>query len=158
MNVNGSIYYVGIDPGTKAGYAVLDADGDRLASGTWDCAIRRGEGDGWRIVRFGRHLTDLLQLYAPRVVAYEEVRRHAGTGAAHVYGALVGQVMRICEERSIPYAPVPVGTVKRTATGRGVAPKEEMIRTATLRWSHSPWDDNEADALWIAEAVRVGKA
>jgi Holliday junction resolvasome RuvABC endonuclease subunit len=151
-------HFVGIDPGTRAGWAILDNDGLRVASGAWDCAIRRGEGDGWRIVRFCRHLGELLDAFRPRVVAYEEVRRHMGTHAAHLYGALVGQIMRTCEEHGIPYVPVPVGTVKRVATGKGNAKKGAMVESASARWGEPIDDDNEADALWIAECARTGAA
>ena len=43
---------------------------------------------------------------------------------------------------------VPVGTIKRHATGKGNAPKEAMIAAARAR-GFSPADDNEADAIAI---------
>ena len=52
------------------------------------------------------------------------------------------------ELRGVPYQGVPVGTVKRHATGRGNASKEEMIVAAHAR-GFRPSDDNEADALAI---------
>ena len=54
----------------------------------------------------------------------------------------------------MPYQGVPVGTIKRHATGKGNAPKEAMIAAARGR-GFSPADDNEADAiallLWAVE-------
>jgi hypothetical protein len=41
---------------------------------------------------------------------------------------------------------VPVGTIKRHATGKGNANKGLMIAAMRAR-GHSPADDNEADAL-----------
>jgi len=41
---------------------------------------------------------------------------------------------------------VPVGTIKKHATGRGNANKLMMI-TAMQALGHNPVDDNEADAL-----------
>ena len=52
------------------------------------------------------------------------------------------------ELRGVPYQGVPVGTVKRHATGKGNAAKEEMIAAARAR-GFRPSDDNEADALAI---------
>jgi Holliday junction resolvasome RuvABC endonuclease subunit len=52
------------------------------------------------------------------------------------------------ELRGIPYQGVPVGTIKRHATGRGNADKEAMIAAARAR-GFSPADDNEADAIAI---------
>ena len=52
------------------------------------------------------------------------------------------------ELRGVPYDGVPVGTIKRHATGHGNAPKEAMI-AATRARGYSPADDNEADAIAI---------
>ena len=41
---------------------------------------------------------------------------------------------------------MPVGTIKKHATGRGNARKDAMLAAARAR-GHSPADDNEADAL-----------
>lgn len=47
---------------------------------------------------------------------------------------------------AVPYSGVPVGTIKRHATGKGNAPKQAMIDAMRER-GHAPADDNEADAL-----------
>lgn len=150
--------YLGVDPGTHCGWAVLDGGGERIASGTWDCSVRRGEGAGFRFVRFERVLRELLEAYPGAAVGYEEVRRHMGVDAAHVYGGIRAHLQRLCEERGVPYCPIPVGTVKKLATGKGNADKDAMVAAAHRQWSVLPGDDNEADALWIAEALRKGVA
>ena len=59
------------------------------------------------------------------------------------------------ELRGIPYEGVPVGTIKRHATGKGNAPKQAMIDAVRAK-GFSPEDDNEADAiailLWALDA------
>jgi Holliday junction resolvasome RuvABC endonuclease subunit len=52
------------------------------------------------------------------------------------------------ELRGVPYAGVPVGTIKRHATGKGNANKDAMMAAARAR-GFSPADDNEADAIAI---------
>jgi Holliday junction resolvasome RuvABC endonuclease subunit len=52
------------------------------------------------------------------------------------------------ELRGVPYEGVPVGTIKRHATGKGNANKDAMIAAARAR-GFSPADDNEADAIAI---------
>jgi len=52
------------------------------------------------------------------------------------------------ELRGVPYRGVPVGTIKRHATGKGNASKEAMIAAARSR-GFAPADDNEADAIAI---------
>jgi hypothetical protein len=60
-----------------------------------------------------------------------------------------------CEERAIAYQGVPVGTIKRYATGKGNADKAAMIAAMRAR-GFAPVDDNEADALalllWATDA------
>ncbi|PIE08965.1 MAG: hypothetical protein CSA73_01055, partial [Rhodobacterales bacterium] len=52
------------------------------------------------------------------------------------------------ELRGAPYQGVPVGTIKKHATGKGNAPKQAMIAAAQAR-GFRPADDNEADAIAI---------
>jgi Holliday junction resolvasome RuvABC endonuclease subunit len=60
------------------------------------------------------------------------------------------------ELRGIPYEGVPVGTIKKYATGKGNANKDAMIDAARSR-GFSPADDNEADAIAILLwAIKTG--
>lgn len=137
---------LGIDPGTKCGWALL-RDGERVASGVWDLKSKRHEGGGMRFLRARTYMSEALQ--GVDAVAYEEVARHAGTAAAHVYGGLVAVLQAECEQAGIPYRGIPVGTVKKRATGKGNAGKPAMVAAAVEQWG-AVADDNEADALWIA--------
>ena len=146
---------LGIDPGTKCGWAVI-RDGVHLFSGVWDLQPRRHEGGGMRFVRMLCKLNEIAGATKIDAVAYEEVRRHLGVDAAHIYGGVVATLSGWCEERSIPYEAIPVGTIKKHATGSGNANKESMIDAAKQQWpSVSIIDDNHADALWIAETMRM---
>ena len=87
-----------------------------------------------RYLRFTNWLTELDQLSGPiAAIWYEEVRRHAGTDAAHVYGGLMATLTAWAELRGVPYQGVPVGTIKQHATGKGNATKEAMIAAARAR-------------------------
>ena len=79
-------------------------------------------------------------------IFFEEVRRHAGVDAAHAYGGFMAHLTAWCEHHNIPYSGVPVGTIKKHATGKGNANKDLMIQAAQKR-GYAPADDNEADAL-----------
>lgn len=147
---------LGIDPGTRCGWAALQ-DGSRVSSGIWNLTTGRFSGGGMRYLRFRRILQEALEDFEPELVAFEEVRRHMGTSAAHVYGGIVAVLTAECEERSIPYQGYPVGTVKKHATGKGNANKAAMLSAARERWGEVG-DDNEADALWIADLASEGAA
>ena len=154
-------YVIGIDLGTKCGWAVLKSDGTRVESGTWDLATQRHEGGGMRYVRFANKLRGFinnLDQYSLHV-AFEEVRRHRGVTAAHIYGGLMATLQSVLELDKHPYVSIPVGTIKKHATGKGNSGKELMISTAEARWQEEGWqlkDDNEADALWVASAYLAG--
>lgn len=143
-----------LDLGTSTGWALRAPDG-LITSGTASFRPGRYDGGGMRYLRFTNWLTEIDRLSGPiAAIWFEEVRRHAGTDAAHVYGGLMATLTAWAELRGVPYAGVPVGTIKRHATGKGNAPKEAMIAAARAR-GFSPADDNEADAiallLWAIE-------
>ena len=136
-----------LDLGTQTGWAIAKPSGV-VTSGTQSFRPQRFEGGGMRYLRFRRWLDEVHHLTSIGEVHFEEVRRHQGVDAAHVYGGLLGQLSAWCEQHQIPYAGVPVGTIKRHATGKGNADKEAMIAAAQER-GFSPADDNEADAIAI---------
>ena len=146
---------LGIDPGTHCGWAIRRGP-QVIDSGVWDLSARRHEGGGMRFLRCRTYLREMLDVDPPDVVIYEEVRRHMGVDAAHIYGGIVAIIASECEARvpPIPYRGVPVGAVKKHATGKGNADKDAMIAAAVARWpGFVPADDNEADARWIADTA-----
>ena len=137
-----------LDLGTTTGWALRSHDG-LITSGIASFRPGRYDGGGMRYLRFTNWLTELDRLSGPiAAIWFEEVRRHAGTDAAHVYGGLMASLTSWGELRGIPYEGVPVGTIKRHATGKGNAPKQAMIDAARAK-GFSPEDDNEADAIAI---------
>jgi Holliday junction resolvasome RuvABC endonuclease subunit len=66
--------------------------------------------------------------------------------AALVYGGLLATLSAWYERHQIPYQGVPVGIIKRHATGRDNASKVEVI-SAMKALGHPVTDDNEAMAL-----------
>ena len=139
-----------LDLGTTTGWALRTPD-RRIVSGTQSFKPQRFEGGGMRFLRFVRWLDELQTLSGGlHQLAFEEVRRHASTDAAHAYGGFLGQLTAWCEQRQIPYQGVPVGTIKKHATGKGNAGKAEMISAAKAR-GFDPVDDNHADALALLD-------
>jgi Holliday junction resolvasome RuvABC endonuclease subunit len=135
-----------LDLGTTTGWALRSGD-NSIVSGTESFKPHRFEGGGMRFLRFKRWLTELKQTSnGIDAVYFEEVRRHLGVDAAHAYGGFMAHLTAWCEHHQIPYQGVPVGTIKKHATGKGNACKDEMI-AAMKALSYSPSDDNEADAL-----------
>ena len=143
-----------LDLGTVTGFAVQTADG-AIVSGTVSFRPSRYDGGGIRYLRFRAWLDSLAgDAGGLGAVHFEEVRSHAGTDAAHIYGGFLATLSAWCEQRGIAYQGVPVGTIKRHVTGKGNADKAAVIAAIKAR-GHNPTDDNEADALaillWVIE-------
>lgn len=135
-----------IDLGTTTGWALRGSDG-QITSGSESFRPQRFEGGGMRYLRFRRWISEIQESVSEiQFLYFEEVRRHVGVDAAHVYGGLLATLTAWCEHHQIPYQGVPVGTIKKHATGKGNAGKEDVIASVTAR-GHAPVDDNEADAL-----------
>lgn len=143
-----------LDLGTTTGWALRLATG-QILHGSVSFRPSRFDGGGMRFVRFSAWLDTLItDTGSLEAIYFEEVRRHLGVDAAHLYGGFLATLTAWCELRSIAYQGVPVGTIKRHATAKGNAGKDAVIAAVAAR-GFSPKDDNEADAiallLWAIE-------
>jgi Holliday junction resolvasome RuvABC endonuclease subunit len=143
-----------LDLGTRTGFAIASTADNAMLSGTWHFQPSRYDSSGMRFVKFRARLQETVESIRPDLVAYEEVRRHVGTSAAHVYGGLVAMLQTYCQEASIDYIAVPVATIKKHFTGKGNADKAKMIAVARSL-GFNPADDNEADAIALVRYALV---
>ncbi|ABK45405.1 conserved hypothetical protein [Magnetococcus marinus MC-1] len=148
-NNAGSI--LSLDLGTQMGWALRHPDGT-IVSGTVSFKLGRFEGGGMQWVRFKHWLDELGAAVVLGKIYFEEVRRHSGVGASHVYGGFLAHLTAWAESSEVPYQGVPVGTIKKHATGKGNASKAQVIH-AMKRLGHNPADDNESDALALLHCV-----
>jgi crossover junction endodeoxyribonuclease RuvC len=151
-----------LDLGTLTGWCVamapFEPEPRTWASGVTDFRGGRYEGGGMRYLRFKSWLTQMKNTSRIDAIVFEEVRRHSGTTAAHVYGGFLAILTAWCEHHKIPYLGVPVGTIKRHATGRGNCDKAAMIEAAATRGPcrQGTKDDNQADAVCLMNAALEG--
>jgi len=138
-----------IDIGTTLGWALL-AQG-RVISGRFDMRPGNKEKPGIRFLRFRKEF--LSNFRDVHEVYFEEVRRHEGTHAAHIYGGFWAILLSFCEENAIPYRGVEVAAWKQNLGLKGNAKKAEVIVEMRNR-GHDPKDENEADALGILSFAR----
>lgn len=142
---------VGVGVGTGAG----DKANYLVTSGTISFKNDRFQGGGMRYLRFRNWLDEMHQRSGGLTAVYfEEVRRHLGVDAAHVYGGFLATLTAWCEAmpHGLPYQSVPVSHIKRQVTGKGNASKQEVISAVKAK-GYQPQDDNEADALALIDML-----
>jgi Holliday junction resolvasome RuvABC endonuclease subunit len=134
-----------LDLGSLTGYAIC-ARG-KIVYGTKKLR-HSNAATGVRALDFHRWLSQIIQDYNVRYVYFERVYAHSGTAAAHLYGYFMHALAAMCEANDIECTGIPVGTIKKFATGSGKATKDDMIAFAKAR-GYNPLDDNAADALAV---------
>lgn len=147
-----------LDLGTKTGYATNV--GGTFKCGTWKLATkeeiyvwgknrqtRRGDP---RICRLRNYIQELEQ---PDIIVFEDVQFSSTTMQTQLWSSLRAVVwMFSCAECKTIIEAVPVGTLKKFATGNGGADKDAMKAALTRRLVqpiNPAWDDNTIDAYWL---------
>jgi len=138
--------FIGFDLGGTTGIAVLDCNGDRVYSTVWSLGKRTRQS----LCKFQSNLYDIFAKYPPSVIAYERVMQwHRSRAAAVAYGGYEGILWAISHELDLPLVPVNVSTIKKYAQVP-THDKDHMEAAAYRVFKYVTYDDNEADALFIA--------
>jgi Holliday junction resolvasome RuvABC endonuclease subunit len=141
-----------LDLGTHTGWAL--SENGHVESGVQVFDVKRGESPGMRYLRFNRWLEEMASSDPrPDVVVFEQAH-HRGGAATEVAAGFSTRVLEFCARHGIEHASVHTATLKKFATGKGNADKEQMLEGARRRFKPELADDNEADALWILEYAR----
>lgn len=136
------------DCASKTGWAFLE-NGKIVESGTHNLTKVRGESNGLLFLKYRKWYREMIIQFEPDVVAYE--RAHFRGGAATEIG--VGLQTRVQEEAEALgkiQLPIHTAAVKKFATGKGNAGKQDMVDAAELIIGREVGDDNEADAIHLA--------
>ncbi len=143
-----------LDLGTNAGWAFRIGLG-AIHSGSWNLKPQRFEGGGMRFLRFRYLLSELNKMTPIRAIYFEEVRRHSGVDAAHVYGGLLATLSSWCEEQlpPIPYSGVPIGTWKKSIPGLKGNAGKEVVKAEIEHLGYAPTSFDEADAIGVLLSV-----
>lgn len=161
---------IGIDPGTNCGYALLKVRKGKVAlvsSGVWDLSREKHEGGGMQMVRLeqnffafvdrnGKFQNVYLAFELNRFVAERQKggkRIRVGPDAQQFYGGVKNLIMKMCEERHIPYMGIAPSTIKKQVTGKGNSGKEMVKRTLQDCFSKSfdgKLDETDAVACGLA--------
>lgn len=153
-----------LDLGTKTGWALLDQRGQVL-SGTLVLAKAKeikeqnGRELDCRYCRLAEFVSGLVRNNEVEVLGFEDVEFSTYTAQTQLWASLRGAVWSVgCGLPSLEIEAVPVGTLKKFATGHGNATKDMMA--AALRRSHPDFfvgsqpDDNEVDAIHLLHYIQ----
>lgn len=145
-----------IDLGTKTGYAYNR--GAFFSAGTWTLATDR-EVTTWGKVRLNRRkdprinrlceFISVLDTVEFDVIVFEDVQFVSTTYQAHLWAGLRSAIW-LCG-KAHHFDCVPVGTLKKFATGNGAATKFAMAKSLYRSFTAFPpgLDDNGVDACWL---------
>ena len=137
-----------LDCATKTGWALID-NGKIVESGMQNFSKRRGESNGVMFLRFNKWVSDMVDMLKPELLTYE--RAHYRGGAATEIGVgLQTRVQEMAIAKGIDSIPFTTAEIKKFATGKGNAGKDDMIIAAVPFLGRQPIDDNEADAVHLA--------
>lgn len=121
-----------LDLGSTTGFAVGWENGASPAHGTWDIRPRRGESPGMRYIHLQRHLEQVRQAYPDLSLVVFEQAHHRG-GAATATGVGSAAIVEAwCAQAGIEHTSVHSATLKKHATGKGNATKDDMRKHAAL--------------------------
>lgn len=140
-----------VDPANVLGYA------DTLGfSGTVDFRPKRNESKGLRLLKIRRWLDERHGEVTPiELLVFEEVRCSRNIQAMINQGEIQGVIIAWCEERGVEYKGYTSSQIKKHATGKGNAPKEQMVAAAEEYFDDlTIVDDNHADALWCLDLAK----
>lgn len=83
------------------------------------------------------------------LVVLEEYAFHGRNAHSHELGELGGVVRLGLHRAGICWVPVNPSSLKRYATGKGNASKEEVLAAAIRRLDYAGHSNDEADAMWL---------
>ena len=137
-----------LDIASTTGWAI-----DTKVYGTWDFKTKKDESMGMKLIRFRSKLKEVHELEPLDIVIYE---RPAGQHANSIIhqAKLIAILEEFCEENNIEYRAFSASEIKKFATGKGNANKQEMIDAAKTKYGYTGSDDNEADAILMRELFR----
>lgn len=127
-----------LDIGTKLGVY--------LEEGKHSFTFDLGKGDE-RFINFYKHLTFQVVNNEVNYVIYEEAAFQRGN-AIPIYHGLIGILKSVCMFSNVPFKGIPVGTIKKSFTGKGNCGKQEIMdKCDELGITYD--DDNSADAYAV---------
>ena len=151
---------LGLDPGSRVtGFGVVDAGQAGLRYVASGC-IRVGNGAmAARLLEIHRHVTELVDTYAPGEIAIERVFMHKNPDSALKLGQARGAALCGACHAGAPVYEYAPRAIKQTVTGTGAAAKgqvQHMIKALLTLQGRLSADAADALAIAVCHAQHRG--
>ncbi|ACY16409.1 crossover junction endodeoxyribonuclease RuvC [Haliangium ochraceum] len=147
---------LGVDPGSRmCGYGVIEVGAQGPGACAYvECGVlsaTRGAPMEQRLGEIACWLTDVVTELRPLVVAVEDVFTHQNVRSALALAQARGTVLAVAGMAGLPVYSYAPAVVKKTVTGRGRAPKEQVaLMVQALVGLRRVPEADAADALAVA--------
>lgn len=138
-----------IDQATKSGWAVI-VDGHLAASGHQDFSPHRSSSRGMLFLQFRSTIQYLIQQWQPDLIVNDRSYQRGSAANEIIKGLTAIIEMEAAAAPACEYFGIQPNALKKWATGKGNASKEEMIEAAMIKTGHPsllPFTHDEADAI-----------
>jgi crossover junction endodeoxyribonuclease RuvC len=142
--------FVGIDPSTKTGLAIIDKNNEII---NVQEVFTTSKEDPERFVDIASQI--LEELHPNDIIAIEGFSYGSkGKGVSTQYG--LGWIIRtFLYERGYDYIEIPPTSVKKFATGKGNVKKDAMVLPIYKHWGFEHSSDNVRDAYVLAKVAKA---
>lgn len=151
MSQTDKVTVMGIDASLTATACVTleyrpDTPGEMIPANLEIKTVKRGVE---RLLYIERLVMEEIERYKPSLVVLEGYAYNA-TNQAHQIGELGGVLRRALYLAKVNLKEIPPAKVKKFATGKGNAPKEQVMLAVLRRWGWPAGSTHEADAYTLA--------
>lgn len=140
-----------LDPAAQCGWAHSNGQ-----SGTWNLAALGSSSRDAQLAAFRDRLLEVFADWGFAKIVYEEASFGSNNPATRqAHSEKIGVIKLVAIDvgaRVVGYVPT---TLKKFATGNGLAKKDQVMAACKRVLGIEPRDDNEADALWLLEMGKV---
>lgn len=141
--------FVGIDPSTKTGLVIQDANGNVILDKEITSTVK---GDPQRFMDLAGQIINLIE---PNDFVCIEGFSYGSKGASVDIQYGIGWLIRArLINKKIDYVDVPPTTLKKFATGKGNVKKDQIPVPVYKRWGFEHKSDNVIDAFVLAQIAR----
>lgn len=102
-----------------------------------------------RLVLIRARIGMLVAQHNPQIVCIEGYSYGSKGAAVLNIGELGGVIRCHMWEARMPYVEIPPSCLKKYATGRGNASKDDVLQAGVMRSGHTFTDNNACDAWWL---------